>query len=171
MKKYTWDEIYQRADGCCFGEDNLKAKDNARENVRWLALEFGEDDLEKAECPEDEVDYYCNKYNILFDENGHIVECSTLNIVVINCDGKYVGYKWISKEAFVKDMESDNENIPMLDDMLEEVVTQDNELLERWVNTGGITVDDLLEECKRELYRNDNFRTGGNSEYYKKDEI
>lgn len=74
MKKYTWDEIYKRADGCCFGEDNLKAKDNARENVRWLALEWGEDDLEKAECPEDEVDYYCDKYNILFDENGHIVD-------------------------------------------------------------------------------------------------
>ena len=159
MKKYTWDEIYQRADGCCFGEDNLKAKDNARENVRWLALELGEDDLEKEECPEDEVDYYCDKYNILFDENGHIVECSTLNIIVINCDGKYVGYKWISKEAFVKDMESDNENIPMLDDM------------EWFVNKCGITVYDLLDECKRELYRNDNFRTGGNSEYYKKDEI
>ena len=74
MKKYTWDEIYQRADGCCFGEDNLNAKDNARENVRWLALEWGEDDLEKAECPEDEVDYYCDKYNVLFDENGHIVD-------------------------------------------------------------------------------------------------
>lgn len=74
MKKYTWDEIYKRADGCCFGEDNLKAKDNARENVRWLAIEYGEDDLEKAECPEDEVDYYCDKYNVLFDENGHIVD-------------------------------------------------------------------------------------------------
>ena len=88
MKKYTWDEIYQRADGCCFGEDNLNAKDNARENVRWLALEWGEDDLEKAECPKDEVDYYCDKYNILFDENGHIVDgCidyAKLAIVIIN---------------------------------------------------------------------------------------
>lgn len=88
MKKYTWDEIYQRADGCCFGEDNLNAKDNARENVRWLALEWGEDDLEKAECPEDEVDYYCDKYNILFDENGHIVDgyidYAKLAIAIIN---------------------------------------------------------------------------------------
>ena len=50
-------------------------------------------------------------------------------------------------------MESDNENIPMLDARLEDVVTQDNELLEWLVNTGGITVDDLLEECKRELHR------------------
>lgn len=86
--KYTWDEIYQRADGCCFGEDNLNAKDNARENVRWLALEWGEDDLEKAECQEDEVDYYCDKYNILFDENGHIfdgyIDYAKLAIAIIN---------------------------------------------------------------------------------------
>lgn len=88
MKKYTWDEIYEAADGCCFGENNLKVKDNARENVRCLALEYGEDDLENAECPEDEVDYYCDKYNILFDENGHIVDgCidyAKLAIVIIN---------------------------------------------------------------------------------------
>lgn len=88
MKKYTWDEIYQRADGCCCGEDKLNAKDNARENVRWLALEWGEDDLEKAECPGDEVDYYCDKYNILFDENGHIVDgyidYAKLAVVIIN---------------------------------------------------------------------------------------
>lgn len=88
MKKYTWDEIYKRADGCCFGEDNLKAKDNARENVRWLAIEYGEDDLENAECPEDEVDYYCDKYSILFDENGHIVDgdidYGKLAITIIN---------------------------------------------------------------------------------------
>ena len=88
MKKHTWDEIYKRADGCCFGEDNLKAKDNARENVRWLAIEYGEDDLENAECPEDEVDYYCDKYSILFDENGHIVDgyidYAKLAIAIIN---------------------------------------------------------------------------------------
>ena len=88
MNKYTWDEIYERADGCCFGENNLKAKDNARENVRCLALEYGEGDLEEAECPEDEVGYYCGKYNILFDENGHIVDgnidYSKLAIIIIN---------------------------------------------------------------------------------------
>lgn len=55
-------------------EIRIDLKDNARENVRWLALEYGEEDLEEAECPEDEVEYYCDKYNILFDEMGHIVE-------------------------------------------------------------------------------------------------
>ena len=74
-----------------------------------------------------------------------------LNIVVINCDGKYVGYEWNSKKAFVQDMQSDNENIPMLDDPLVEVNTQDHNLQLWWRNTDGMTVDDLLEECKQEL--------------------
>ena len=73
-----------------------------------------------------------------------------LNIVVINCDGKYIEYEWNSKKEFVRDMESDNENIPMLDDPLVEVNTQDNNLQLWWRNTYGITVNDLLEECKVE---------------------
>ena len=76
-----------------------------------------------------------------------------LNIVIINCDRKYVEYEWDSKEEFVKDMESDNENIPMLDDPLEEVNTQDDNLQLWWGDTDEMTVDDLLEECKRELHR------------------
>lgn len=74
-----------------------------------------------------------------------------LNIVVINCDDKYVEYEWASKEAFAEDMESDNENIPMLDDILAEVNTQDDNLQLWWRNTYGMTVNDLLEECKQEL--------------------
>ena len=74
-----------------------------------------------------------------------------LNIVVINCDGKYVEYEWNSKKEFVQDMESDKENIPMLDDPLAEVNTQDGNLQLWWRNTGGLTVDDLLNECKQEL--------------------
>ena len=74
-----------------------------------------------------------------------------LNIVVINCDGDYVKYEWDSKEAFVEDMESDNENIPMLDDPMTEVNTQDEELQLWWRNTYSLDVNDLVEECKREL--------------------
>lgn len=75
MKKYTWDDLYKKADGAACGESALKAKDEARWQVRCFAMEeHEEEDLEEAECPEDEVDWYCNKYNILFDENGNIVE-------------------------------------------------------------------------------------------------
>lgn len=74
-----------------------------------------------------------------------------LNIVVINCDDAYVDYEWESKEEFVKDMESDKENIPMLDDALAEVNTQDESLHLWWRDTGCITVNDLYEKCKEGL--------------------
>lgn len=74
-----------------------------------------------------------------------------LNIVVINCDGKHVEYEWNSKKEFMEDMESDNENIPMLDDHLAEVNTQDDNLQLWWRNTDGLTVSDLFEEYKQKL--------------------
>jgi len=65
--------------------------------------------------------------------------------------GKYIEYEWDSKESFIKDMESDNENIPMLDDVLAEVNTDDDSLHSWWRDTDGMTVDDLVNECKKEL--------------------
>ena len=73
MKKYTWDEIYERAeDKGCF-EPELRAKDEARWQVRNFALEHGYEDLEEAEIPEERVEDYCNMFGILFDEKGNIV--------------------------------------------------------------------------------------------------
>lgn len=69
-----------------------------------------------------------------------------LNIMIINCDGKYIEYEWDSKESFIKDMESDNECFPMLDDVLTEVNTDDDTLYSWWRNTDGITVNDLVTE-------------------------
>lgn len=69
-----------------------------------------------------------------------------LNIMIINCDGKYIEYEWDSKESFIKDMESDNECLPMLDDVLTEVNTDDDTLYSWWRNTDGITVNDLVTE-------------------------
>lgn len=74
-----------------------------------------------------------------------------LDIVVISRDGKYVNYEWNSKEDFISDMESENENIPMLDDALAEINTQDEKLHSWWRNTGYISVNDLYEECKQEV--------------------
>lgn len=74
-----------------------------------------------------------------------------LNIVVINCDDNYVEYEWESIKEFVQDMDSDNENIPMLDDALTEVNTDNDNLSLWWRNTGFITVNSLYEECKQKL--------------------
>lgn len=74
MKEYTWDDLYKRADGAACGESTLKAKDEAREQVRYFILELDDMDIENEECPEDAVEYYCNKYSIRFDEKGNIIE-------------------------------------------------------------------------------------------------
>ena len=74
-----------------------------------------------------------------------------LNIVVTNCEGKYVEYEWNSIKEFVLDMDSDNENIPMLDDALAEVKTDSDNLNLWWRNTDYNTVNDLYEECKQEI--------------------
>lgn len=68
----TWDEIYKRADDCAYGDDELEAKDNARWNVGDLVYEKLGLDIEETECPEAEIDYYTELWDIEFDEDGHI---------------------------------------------------------------------------------------------------
>lgn len=68
----TWDEIYDRADGAAYGESSLKAKDEARHQVRCLMMNLGAYDLDNSECPEDAVENYCDAMNVQFDECGNI---------------------------------------------------------------------------------------------------
>ena len=75
-----------------------------------------------------------------------------INIVIINCDGIPVEYEWKSKRAFIGDMESDNENIPMLDDVVVEINTKDTTLINWYAHTGEVQVYELLKECKYEIY-------------------
>lgn len=71
-----------------------------------------------------------------------------LNIVVINCDNKYIEYEWDSIADFVNDMGSNNEIIPMLDDALAEVNTQDEDI-QSWWEGDGFSVYELLDKCKQ----------------------
>lgn len=73
ISEYTWDDLCKRADGAACGEPSLKAKDNARYSVRDFAMDHGYLDLEETDCPEEEVERYCEEFGILFDENGNIV--------------------------------------------------------------------------------------------------
>lgn len=69
---YTWDDLYAIADGTVFGSAELKAKDEARSQVRELAKSFGTPDLDEEECPEDAVSSYCKALHIRFDMKGNI---------------------------------------------------------------------------------------------------
>lgn len=54
-----------------------------------------------------------------------------LKIKVINCDGIVVDYEWNSIADFITAVNSNSETIPMLDDELSDVVT-DNSRLNNW---------------------------------------
>ena len=75
---YTWDELYEKADGCACGEKPLQAKDEARYEVCCFAEERNLDNPEDAEIPEHEVEDICDDYNIKFNIYGNIVEHSGL---------------------------------------------------------------------------------------------
>ena len=72
-----------------------------------------------------------------------------LNIVVINRNDNYVEYEWNSLKDFVSDIDSDNENIPMLDDTLVEVNTDNKRLNSWWRDTCYDKVNDLYEMCRQ----------------------
>ncbi len=74
-----------------------------------------------------------------------------LEITVINCDDKKIQYEWATKREFVDDIDSDNENIPMLDDVIIAVNTNDEEISIWWSDTHGMIVNDLYKACKRKL--------------------
>lgn len=77
MKKelYTWDDLYERADGAACGEPELNAKDNARWELAEIIKEATDIDIEKCEIPEEEIDWFLenNDMEYLFDEDGHLV--------------------------------------------------------------------------------------------------
>lgn len=75
-----------------------------------------------------------------------------LSITILNCDDVLVEYIWKSKEEFVKDMDSDKIDIPMLDDFVTQVIT-DDERLNDWLSDldGDIIVNDLYVRCMQTL--------------------
>lgn len=82
----TWDEIYEAAMDTGYGEPELTRKDTARyEVVCFVEDNFGfnlenERDEGVIECVEDWIDDYVERYNILFDEEGHITEHSVVEL-------------------------------------------------------------------------------------------
>lgn len=70
----TRNELYESAENVGFGDTVLKAKDEARYQVRNLVRNLYGLDIEERECPEDEVDEFSDSMGIVFDERGNITE-------------------------------------------------------------------------------------------------
>lgn len=70
----TWDDICDRADDAACLSPELKAKDWARYDVGCLMVDtFGLEDPENEECPEEAIENFCNKHDVLFKDNGVIM--------------------------------------------------------------------------------------------------
>ena len=75
-KELTWDAIYVRAEGTAgIIDNNLKAKDNAREYITGYAKEHFGIDIEAAEIPEEAIDDFLEEHPELdrFDETGRML--------------------------------------------------------------------------------------------------
>ena len=75
MKKYTWDDLYARAEGCAFLSPELKAKDEARYQIAELIKKEKNYNIEDCDCPEDEIENYLEHRSrpLFFDERGNIL--------------------------------------------------------------------------------------------------
>lgn len=75
-KLYTWDDLYERADGTGFGDPELTAKDNARAELTIIIEAVRGYNIDDCEIPEEEIESFLDNANkeFLFDECGNLVK-------------------------------------------------------------------------------------------------
>ena len=74
-KKYTWDELHERAENAPFLSRELKALDNARDTMEELVFDILGQDPSLYDCPQDEVETFISNYHttIYFDDGGNLL--------------------------------------------------------------------------------------------------
>lgn len=73
MKNYlTWNEIFTNAEGACFGDPELKIKDNARADLESFMSEQGVNP-EDWDSVDDAIEDFLEDWDIVFDIYGHLV--------------------------------------------------------------------------------------------------
>lgn len=114
----TWDEIYERAIGADFLEPALKAKDEARWQVRELMVDLGCPDPEKDEIPEESIEDYCEKMQIEFDDWGNIISIRLPAYI------QELAYRRKHDDYLRDDIQRELENRNDLPDVTEEMIKQ-----------------------------------------------
>lgn len=74
--KYTWNALYDRAMGSACGDDELNAKDHARWILEGIIKDKTGLDINKCECPEDEIDSFIDSlhpFEPMFDKDGNLL--------------------------------------------------------------------------------------------------
>lgn len=75
-KKYSWDDLYERADGAACGSPELCAKDNARTILEDIIKESTGIDINTCEIPEEEIEHFLkeSRKEYWFYEDGNLME-------------------------------------------------------------------------------------------------
>ena len=75
--EYSWDELYERASGKACMSPELRAKDEARYQLRDLILKESGFDIEVCDSAEEAIDSFLKqrKDPVFFDYRGNIVRC------------------------------------------------------------------------------------------------
>ena len=139
---FTWDDLYERADGAACGEDVLDAKDNARYEIRRLVKALGGPDIEKEECPEDFVNDYCIKFDIQFDKQGHMKR------IHFPCDIANIIYNTQQEEYRKQDIIDCAENMFGITDLSDEIIRQ---MLFHVKEDANSTYNDTIEQAVRKV--------------------
>lgn len=114
----TWDEIYERADGAACGDSALKAKDEARGQVRNLMVDLGCPDPEQDEIPEESIEEYCWKMNIDFDDCGNIISIQLPDYI------QELAYRCKDDDYLREDIQNELENRKDLPEVTDEMIEQ-----------------------------------------------
>lgn len=74
-KKYTWDELHERAENARFLSRELKALDTARDTMEEIVFDILGQDPSLYDCPQDEVETFIHNHptTIYFDESGNLL--------------------------------------------------------------------------------------------------
>lgn len=72
---FTWDDIYTNALETSFGMRELTAKDNAREELKYLIEKEAGIDIDETQIPEETIDGWLDEQEQVpyFDYDGHLI--------------------------------------------------------------------------------------------------
>lgn len=71
--EYSWEEICNNAVDKPHLSPELKAKDEARYQANQYAIEHDEPNADSFDNPEEQIEYYCDKFSLFFDYNGNLI--------------------------------------------------------------------------------------------------
>lgn len=72
LRLFTYDELDTMRSGKPWWHAATKRYDEARYEAMELMLSRGEPNPDEADCPDDEIEYYCHEHQLMFDKEGHI---------------------------------------------------------------------------------------------------